>query len=317
MKKETILIAGINNFLGFHLALRFYKRFNVIGTLSKDISKYNNLEKFRLLFLKKKIKLIKYNVLNSNVNKIIKTYKPNIWVNNISISKNWKTKKFNFQRNLTISSKDLETIITQLKKNKGRLFMHSGSSEEYYKRKGILYEKILKPPKNYYGKMKFYLSKKIFFLCKKNKLNCAIIRLFSPYGLIDKKNKLFSIIYKNENINKITNLSLKRNFTYIDDITLGYYRIINLIKKRNECRIFNIANPKKISVSKIINEWNKINKIKMRNYINTKINDKFNYGKPSLLSNKSLKIIYTNISTSLQNMNIQRKKLFNNYYYGL
>ena len=55
----------------------------------------------------------------------------------------------------------------------------------------------------------------------------------------------------------------------------------------------------------------------MRNYINTKINDKFNYGKPSLLSNKSLKIIYTNISTSLQNMNIQRKKLFNNYYYGL
>ena len=94
MKKETILIAGLNNFLGFHLALKFYKKFNVIGTISKEIAKYNDLEKFRLLYLKKKINLIKYNVLKSNVHKIIVTYKPNIWIHNISISKNWKKKNF-------------------------------------------------------------------------------------------------------------------------------------------------------------------------------------------------------------------------------
>ena len=317
MKKETILIAGLNNFLGFHLALKFYKKFNVIGTLSKEIAKYNDLEKFRLLYLKKKIKLIKYNVLKSNVHKIIVTYKPNIWIHNISISKNWKKKKFNLEKNYKTSSKDLETIITELKKNNCRLFMHSGSSEEYYKRNGILYEKILKPPKNYYGRMKFYLSKKIFFLCKKNKLNCAIIRLFSPYGLLDKNNKLFSIIYKNKYKNKITSLSSKRNFTYINDITLGYYKIINYLKKKNQYKVFNLANPKKISISKIIYEWNRVNSIKIKIYMKKKISDKFYYGKPSLLSNKFLKIIYTDIKSSIKNMNIQKKKLFKSYYYGL
>jgi nucleoside-diphosphate-sugar epimerase len=316
VKKETILIAGLNNFLGFHLALKFYKKFNVIGTLSKEIAKYNDLEKFRLLFLKKKIKLIKYNVLKSNVHKIIATYKPNIWIHNISISKNWKKKKFNLKKNYKTSSKDLETIITKLKKNNCRLFMHSGSSEEYYKRNGILYEKILKPPKNYYGRMKFYLSKQIFFLCKKNKLNCAIIRLFSPYGLLDKNNKLFSIIYKNKYKNKITNLSSKRNFTYINDITLGYYKIINYLKKKNQYRVFNLANPKKISISKIIYEWNRVNSIKIKTSMKKKINDKFYYGNPSLLSNKFLKIIYTDINSSFKNMNIQKKKLFKSYYYG-
>ncbi len=96
--KKKILIAGINNFLGFHLALKLSEKFDVIGTLSKDIKKYNLLEKFRIRVLKKKITLIKYNVFKDNIKKIIITYSPNIWIHNISISKNWKEKKFNVKK---------------------------------------------------------------------------------------------------------------------------------------------------------------------------------------------------------------------------
>jgi nucleoside-diphosphate-sugar epimerase len=320
MKRKKILIAGINNFIGFHLALKLCKKFIIIGTLSKDIKKYNYLEKFRLSILKKKIKIIKYNTLNNNdVEKIINTYKPSVWIHNISISKNWEHKNFDYKKNLNSSSKDLYKIIPQLKKNNCTLFIHTGSSEEYCSRKGTLYEKILSPPSNSYGKMKFTLSKKILFLCKKNKLNCAIVRLFSPYGLLDKENKLFSILFKNANNQKITNLRSKRNFTFINDITTGYFKIINYLKNKNQYKIFNLANPKKISVLNILNKWNKTNRnnIKIFSHTNKSNLDKFYYGNPSLLSNKYIKNKYTNIITSFKIMSIQKKRLFKNYYNGL
>jgi nucleoside-diphosphate-sugar epimerase len=319
MKKKKILIAGINNFLGFHLALKLSEKFIIIGTLSREIKKYNNLERYRLSILKKKIKLIKYNTFKDDVKQIINIYKPNIWIHNISISKNWDGKNFNLKKNLNTSSKDLENIIPQLKNRNCSLFIHTSSSEEYFKRQGTLYEKILTPPKNSYGKMKFMLSKKILLLCQKNRLNCAIIRLFSPYGLLDKENKLFSILFNNTNNKKITNLTSKRNFTFINDVTTGYFKIINYLKNKNQYKIYNLANPKKISVLNIFNKWNKINNNKIKIFFDKKKKnfDKFYYGKPSLLSNKYIKNRYTSIDASFKIMSIQKKKIFKNYYRGL
>ena len=313
--KKKILIAGINNFLGFHLALQLSKKFYVIGTLSKDIKKYNFLEKFRISILKKKITLIKYNVFKDDVKKMIVNYTPNIWIHNISISKNWKKKKFNIKKNINIASKNLEKIIPELKKNNCELFMFSSSSEEYPRKKSILYEKILQPPINNYGKMKFLISKKILMLCKQNTLNCAIVRLFSPYGLLDKESKIISKIYTQKNKIKIENINLERNFTFINDIVNGYLQIIKFFKNKKQYKIFNLANPNKIKLLDFLKIWNNIarKKIQIFSFKKNRI-DKFYYGKPSLKSNKFIKNSYKSIENSIKIMNKQRNGIFNNYY---
>lgn len=316
--KKKILIAGINNFLGFHLALKLSEKFDVIGTLSKDIKKYNLLEKFRIRILKKKITLIKYNVFKDNIKKIIITYSPNIWIHNISISKNWKEKKFNVKKNINVASKNLEKIIPELKKNNCELFIFSGSSEEYPRKKNILYEKILQPPDNNYGKMKFLLSKKILMLSRQNTLNCAIIRLFSPYGLLDKETKVISKINTKKNKIKIENINIERNFTFINDVVNGYLQIIKFFKKKKQYKIFNLANPNKIKLFDILKKWNDINKKKIKIFSShKKVLDKFYYGKPSLKSNKSIKNVYTNIEDSIKIMNKQKNSVFKDYYENL
>ena len=274
--KKKILIAGINNFLGFHLALKLSEKFDVIGTLSKDIKKYNLLEKFRIRVLKKKITLIKYNVFKDNIKKIIITYSPNIWIHNISISKNWKEKKFNVKKNIKVASR------------------------------------------NNYGKMKFLLSKKILVLCKQNTLNCAIIRLFSPYGLLDKETKVISKINTKKNKIKIENINIERNFTFINDVVNGYLQIIKFFKKKKQYKIFNLANPNKIKLFDILKKWNDINKKKIKIFSSHKKGlDKFYYGKPSLKSNKSIKNVYTNIEDSIKIMNKQKNSVFKDYYENL
>ena len=79
-KKKTILIIGINNFVGFHVSLHLSKKFNIVGTYSKNLNSYNKLEKYRFKCLKKNsVKFLKYKSPDQSLVKLVKKNKTRLF----------------------------------------------------------------------------------------------------------------------------------------------------------------------------------------------------------------------------------------------
>ena len=316
-KKTTILIVGINNFIGFHLSDHLSKKFNIYGTLSKDIKSYNKLEKYRLSLLKKKIYFIKYKSPKNSLIKIIRLVKPNIFIFNFFISKNWNNKKFSYEKNKRILFNQINGVIKVLKVTKCKAIIVTGSSEDFNNRDNNIRESFSKPPDNSYGKLKNIFSKKIFLLSKMNKINFAYMRLFSPFGLLDKNSKIFEKLLKNNARIFVNNLKIKRNFTYVKDIVLSFENVINfLIKNKYKYLIINVANKKKVFLCDFISKIKFYFKLNIRIMKKTKLkNDKFAYGQPILLNKmKYIKHKFNNVDIALKDIYKDYNNKYKNFY---
>ena len=318
-KKRIILILGVNNFVGYYIAIHLSKKFRIIGTYSKDIKTYNNLEKYRLKkLINNKIKLIKYTSPKNNLLEIVEKYKPDIFIFNMFISKNWDTNKYNYKKNKKIIFNKVPDLITCLKVIKCKGFIITGSSEDYKDRKGKILEKFTSMPSNAYGKLINLYSRKVQNLCKKNKLNFVYFRIFSPFGVLDKKNKIIEeFLVSKKELLKINNINVQRNFTYIKDIAKSYEEIINLfLIKNNQSILINLSNDKKYTLNyflnKILSTFNK--KI---NIVNNKksLIDKFYYGTP-ITRNKKKYFTYKfkELDHSLRDIYKDVNSLYLDYY---
>ena len=315
--KKTILIVGINNLVGFYLSVHLSKNFQVIGTCSRNMNQYNKLEKYRFKILRKNsVKFIKYMSPKDSLIKIIKKLKPNIFIFNSFISKDWNNEKFKYGQIKKILFHELNESMNLLKRFKCQAIMVTGSSEDFKGRNNEIIEKFSDPPNNPYGKLKNLLGKKISLLSKKNNLNFAYLRLFSPYGLLDKKHKITEQLIKNKVV-KIKNPNVLRNFTYVKDIAKSYEFIINYLENsNNESLIINISNNRKIKMKFFVSSFKDV----FNTNINTKFSkifskDKYYYGNPSLKNkNKIISFNFYNIKNSFKDMYEDLKNEYEEFY---
>ena len=299
----SILITGAAGFIGFHLT-NYLANKNIKKIVVLD--NFNNyydveLKKKRKKFISKKVKFVKSDLRNQK--KLFELFKKYRFkkVVHLAAQPGVRYSLINptayFENNLAA----FFNLIECSRLFKVKHFIYASSSSVY----GNLKRTPLKEIFNTDSPISFYATTK---KCNElmadsfNKnfgLKCTGLRFFTVYGSFGRPDmslyKFVNLAIKNKKINVFNKGKHSRDFTHIDDVTSGIYKIIkkNDMKKTHE--IYNIAsgNPKNLKV--YISEIEKIlkKKIKKRNVklqkgdvLKThgdisKIKQKFNY-KPKI-----------------------------------
>ncbi len=256
-----IVITGCAGFIGFHVTnYLLLKNIKIIGIDSMDnyYPKIHKQKRLNILRKNKNFKFLKIDLQNFDklkgklakvkIDKIIHlAAQPGV---RISVSKPHNT----LHQNLNSFSNIIE--IARLKKVKK--FIYASSSSVYGETKIYPFnEKDYKNiPVSVYGATK--LSNEIIAnsYSKNFNLKCIGLRFFTVYGPFGRPDMAYfsflENLKKNNKINVFNNGLMKRDFTYIDDVVNGVYKVIKVKIKENNI-VLNIGKGKPDNLMDLIN----------------------------------------------------------------
>ena len=238
--KEKILIAGGTGFIGFHLAKRLKKNYDITILSSQKVKAHRKIEKIKYIICDVTFK--------SKLQKILKKKMFN-HVINLSGYVNHSNKKKTFLSHYN-GCKNLANIFI----NKPiKSFIQFGSGLEYGRKKSPHKVSLNSSPNSNYAKAKYLSSKYLISLYRKKKFPAVILRLYQAYGPNQTKNRLIPIIITKSLKNlkfDCTDGKQKRDFIYIDDLVQMTLKVIK--SKKVKGKIINVGSGNRVSVKKII-----------------------------------------------------------------
>lgn len=252
MKK--LIITGVSSFIGFHLAQKLSKFYDVVGTTTSSLDKYTGIQKTRLdLLQNQNIKLEMLDVTkHEDLARFIQNQKPDFWINHAGYTKNYASLDYDIAFADTVHEGPLETLYAELKKAGCSGVIGTGTCMEYSDLDNPHKEDEVCSPSTPYGKSKLKQTLKSLELGKKYGIPTNIIRVFIPFGDYDDPRKLFPTLvqklWKNEEM-ALSAGTQERNFVPIDELIHLYYLLIN---HNQGYEIYNGASSLNISVKDFI-----------------------------------------------------------------
>ena len=260
------LVTGAAGFIGFHLSLELLKKKKVVIGVDNINHYYDQKIKYdRLKVLKKfsKFKFFKIDLNNKkNFSKKINRYKNKIEII-IHLAGQAGVRYSIINPSSYISNNIMSYVhLLEFFKNssKIKLILYASSSSIYGEvgSKTSLSSQPQINPISVYSASKLsmeLISNAYHFLYKKNFIGVRFFSVYGPWGRPDMFYfKFLKKIKDNKPIEIYNYGNHHRSFTYIDDVVLNLMKLINKFKnhKKSVCDVFNIGNPKSISLKKFI-----------------------------------------------------------------
>ena len=267
--KTKIYITGSSGFIGFHLARKLLdKGFKVHGFDSMNNYYDVKLKKSRLDILKKKKNFFftKGNLENKKIiNKSIVNFKPEIIIH-LAAQAGVRYSIDNPEAYLKSNIFGTFNIIQIAKKIKVKHLIIASSSSVYGANKKIPFKEIDKTDLqiSFYAATKKSSESLAHSYSALWKLPITMLRFFTVYGPWGRPDMAYFKFTKNilegKKINIYNNGKMYRDYTYIDDVIDGIYKLLNKVPKLKEkisfkndslspvapFRIINIGNTKKV-----------------------------------------------------------------------
>ena len=289
--KTKIFITGSSGFIGFHVAKRYLdKGFKVRGFDSMNNYYDVNLKKSRLKILKnyKNFSFTKGNLENQRILKnSIKKFKPTIIIH-LAAQAGVRYSIDNPDIYLNSNIYGTFNIIKVANQIKVKHLIIGSSSSVYGANKKIPFKEIDKTDHqvSFYAATKKSTESLAHSYSSLWNLPISILRFFTVYGPWGRPDMAYFKFTKNilngKKIDIYNKGKMYRDYTYIDDIVDGIFKLTNKVPKLNSVkkykndslshvaptRILNIGNTKKILLSDFINTLEKELKIKIKkNYM--------------------------------------------------
>ena len=258
---QRILITGGTGFIGSNLIRKIVSANNEIYSISR-----NNKNYWRIADIQDKINMVKADLTNyNNLKKIIKKINPDIVFHLASHGvSNYEMEFSKIVNTNTMGSYNLFSILTEHKPKK---IINVGSVFEYgqLNHKGGFSEKDCFNPFTLYGMSKNFQTNLASYFFNSKDLPVITLRLFTPFGMYEGKNRLVSgmmiSMIKNQKM-VISSAKSTRDFIFIDDVIDAF---VKTSKKKNiEGESFNIGLGKSHSVQEMVNFTNKLSESKMK-----------------------------------------------------
>ncbi len=289
--KTKIFITGSSGFIGFHVAKRYLdKGFKVRGFDSMNNYYDVNLKKSRLKILKnyKNFSFTKGKLENQRIlNNSIKKFKPTIIIH-LAAQAGVRYSIDNPDIYLNSNIYGTFNVIKVANQIKVKHLIIGSSSSVYGANKKIPFKEIDKTDHqvSFYAATKKSTESLAHSYSSLWKLPISILRFFTVYGPWGRPDMAYFKFTKNilngKKIDVYNEGKMYRDYTYIDDIVDGIFKLTNKVPKLNSIkkykndslshvaptRILNIGNTKKILLSDFINTLEKELKIKIKkNYM--------------------------------------------------
>jgi len=248
MKNKKVLITGATGFIGANLARYFLEKGAEIFVFTRRAS-----DKWRIWDILGNISEYSVDLKDpANLEKIIKKIKPQIVIH---------TAVYGGYFSQNDTAKIIETnftgtvnLINALKGVKFELFINTGSSSEYGIKPRPMKETDSLEPFSEYGVSKAAADLYCHAIAKEENMPVVTLRLFSPYGYYEEKNRLISSVilsclkFRNP---KLSSPNSVRDFIFIEDIINAYKKVIDN-KDRVKGEVFNIGSGKQHTVEKVV-----------------------------------------------------------------
>jgi len=260
------LITGAAGFIGFHTSLKLLESKETVIGLDNINDYYDQKIKYsRLKILKQfpKFVFLKVDLNNKKYfHKKIKKYKNKIKI--IIHLAGQAGVRYSIINPFSYISNNIMTYVHLLEffknSSKIKLILYASSSSIYGEtdsRFSLSSKPQTKPISVYSAsKLSMELISNVYnSLYKMNFIGVRFFSVYGPWGRPDMFYYKFLQKIKNNKTIEIYNFGNHyRSFTYIDDVILNLMKLINKFKnnKRTFCDIFNIGNPKSISLKKFI-----------------------------------------------------------------
>lgn len=216
---DSYLITGATGFIGSCLT-----RFLVSQGENVHILVRNKALNWRLEDIKDSLNIYECDILDNDLTSIVAKIKPTVVFHTAAYG---AIPTEQIERNALFATNimGLVNLIDSLKKEKIRKFVNTGSSSEYGIKEEAMKESDVLSPINDYGISKAAAALYAQKVGITEALPIVTLRLFSPYGYYDEKNRLIPYVIshalKNEPI-KLTNSHNVRDFIHIDDVIAAY-----------------------------------------------------------------------------------------------
>jgi UDP-glucuronate 4-epimerase len=280
MKK--VLITGAIGFIGYHIAKRLIKEgYSVVG-----IDNINSYYDVRLKYAKLPILGITEDSIWPNVpyqstkHKNFKFVKLDI-KDRYNLEKLFETEKFDIVCNLAAqagvqySIQDPHTyiennitgfinIIDACRQNKIEHFVYASSSSVYGNREDVPFKETdnVDNPISLYAaskKSNELIAHSYSHLFKLKTTGLRFFTVYGPWGRPDMAPYIFvKRISEGKPITVFNNGNMERDFTYVDDIVEGVYRVIKGNSTNDNYKIYNIGNSKPVNLNDFIHTIEKV-----------------------------------------------------------
>lgn len=300
---KDFLVLGASSSVGSNLVY-LLKKEKVDGLIRKPIELHSQAKQKRLNLIKDKLIFLKPNKIQE-----LKQYR--IIINCIGLSKNFNSLNYSFLDNKKKFLNYFKYIFNIIKTTQCKTFIHIGSSMEYGISNGsfgqVFTENSKTFPKTNYGKFKLFETNFFKKKLKKTKTKLIILRLFSIYGKLVKKNSLmYKILSKKKFLLKYPN-------QHIDLISFNYLVIIinSILKKMKHKKTrfitINCSSNNSIKITNLIKKIENIqnHKISYKIKPHSKHHDEY-IGKSKNI-NKILKVRKFNLNKELKLFLTQEK----------
>ena len=277
-----ILVTGFAGFIGFHVTQRLIKDITVKKILAIDnLNNYYDvkLKKERINILKRsdvnsKLVISKIDINNFiKLNNIVNKYK----IDHIIHLAAQAGVRYSFTNPRSYIESNINGFfnILEISKNlKLKKLIYASSSSVYGKCNKTPFTEDLRvnQPLQLYASTKISNEVMAYAYSHLYKINTFGLRFFTVYGPYGRPDmaiyKFVDSIYNNKKINLFSNGLMKRDFTFIDDVVEGIFKIlkgkISKKKENSSNHIYNIGRGKPIQILKLIKKLEKICKKKAR-----------------------------------------------------
>jgi len=246
---EKYLITGGNGFIGSHLVNKLIKRGKNIHVVVKN-KKYNwrfdNVDKIEIKYLD----ITDYSELKKYVDKI----KPD-YILHLAGYVNTSRTLESYEKLMDVNFKGTYNLLKALNNIDYKIFINTGSSDEYGNLESPIKENYKEDPVSPYSLSKTCSS----YLCKmfKNMFNRRIVsvRPFLVYGPKQISNMLIPDLIRH-GLSKIelnlTRGSQTKDFIFVEDLVHAYLKILENYQKINKYEIFNIGSGYQILIKDVV-----------------------------------------------------------------
>jgi nucleoside-diphosphate-sugar epimerase len=247
--KKKILITGAAGFIGSNLVRKLINdKGNEVHVIIRNSSNLWRLKGMLNSVKKHVVDLLELDKLKRCLDKI----KPDFIIhtavyggatNEKDVNKIIKTNLFGTM-NLLEASKNIDY----------KCFINTGSSSEYGRKEKPMKEIDFLEPNNEYGISKSAATLYCSYFAKKYKKPIITLRLFSPFGCFDNKDRLISKAIvkalKNENLD-LTNPNIERDYLFVGDILDAYIKVMDSDSIQYG-EIFNVGSGVRTKISEVI-----------------------------------------------------------------